>query len=135
VRRADKTQPIGWNPDLNDGVRMNIRPFVQAGILRKNPNIKWTKDRGGKRYTVSDGKLMLNLEEADEGGYIVTSSIDPELITEAETITEAFANARDAAKALKQSRARLTRTWRSQLTDCQAAVRSGGCGEEPCHAS
>jgi hypothetical protein len=39
-------QPIGWNPDLNDGVRMNIRPFVEAGILRKNPNIKWTKDRG-----------------------------------------------------------------------------------------
>ena len=21
-------QPIGWNPDLNDGVRMNIRPFT-----------------------------------------------------------------------------------------------------------
>jgi hypothetical protein len=39
-------QAIGWNPDLNDGVRMNIRPFVEAGILRKVPNIKWTKDRG-----------------------------------------------------------------------------------------
>lgn len=39
-------QAIGWHPDLNDGVRMNIRPFLQAGILRKNPNIKWTKDRG-----------------------------------------------------------------------------------------
>ena len=39
-------QPIGWNPDLNDGVRLNIRPFMMAGILRKNPNIKWTKDRG-----------------------------------------------------------------------------------------
>jgi len=39
-------QPIGWNPDLNDGVRLNIRPFVTAGVLRKNPNIKWTKDRG-----------------------------------------------------------------------------------------
>ena len=63
----------------------------------------------GKRYTVSDGKLMLYLEEAEEGGYVVTSPIDPELITEAETITEAFANARDAAKALKQSRARLMR--------------------------
>ena len=41
-------QPIGWNPDLNDGVRMNIRPFVEAGVLRKNPNIKWTKDRGNE---------------------------------------------------------------------------------------
>ena len=25
---------------------MNIRPFIEAGILRKPPNIKWTKDRG-----------------------------------------------------------------------------------------
>jgi hypothetical protein len=39
-------QAIGWHPDLNDGVRMNIRPFMAARILRKNPNIKWTKDRG-----------------------------------------------------------------------------------------
>lgn len=47
-------QPIGWNPDLNDGVRLNIRPFMTArdmskkgaGILRAKPNIKWTKDRG-----------------------------------------------------------------------------------------
>ncbi len=63
----------------------------------------------GKRYTVSDGKLLLHLEEADEGGYVVTSLIDAELITEAETLAEAFANARDAAKVLKQSRARLMR--------------------------
>ena len=47
-------QPIGWNPDLNDGVRLNIRPFMSvrdvrkkgAGILRDKPNIKWSKDRG-----------------------------------------------------------------------------------------
>jgi hypothetical protein len=39
-------QAIGWHPDLNDGVRMNIRPFIEAGILRRTPNIKWTKDRG-----------------------------------------------------------------------------------------
>jgi len=47
-------QPIGWTPDLNDGVRLNIRPFIyardvskkDAGILRWKPNIKWTKDRG-----------------------------------------------------------------------------------------
>ncbi len=62
-----------------------------------------------KRYTVSDGKLVLNLEEAEEGGYIVTSPLNPELITQAETIEEAFANARDASKALRQSRAKLMR--------------------------
>jgi hypothetical protein len=47
-------QPIGWNPDINDGVRINIRPFVSvpdvkakgAGVLRVNPKIKWDKDRG-----------------------------------------------------------------------------------------
>lgn len=62
-----------------------------------------------RRYTVSDGKLVLNLEEAEEGGYVVTSPLDPELITEAETIEEAFSNAQDAAKALKRSRAKLMR--------------------------
>lgn len=43
-------QPIGWDPDLNDGVRLNIRPFVTAHVLRndKKPqlNISWDKDRG-----------------------------------------------------------------------------------------
>jgi antitoxin HicB len=62
-----------------------------------------------KHYTVSDGKLVLTLEAAEEGGYVVTSPLDPELITEAETIEEAFANARDAAQALKRSRVKLLR--------------------------
>ncbi|MFN3191485.1 MAG: Eco57I restriction-modification methylase domain-containing protein [Aureliella sp.] len=48
-------QPIGWHPDINDGVRMNIRPFMAddlpgvpkgAGVFRVKPKIKWTKDRG-----------------------------------------------------------------------------------------
>jgi hypothetical protein len=39
-------QPIGWEPDLNDGVRLNIRPFMEADVLRKKPNIKWSVDRG-----------------------------------------------------------------------------------------
>ena len=47
-------QPIGWNPDLNDGVRLNTRPFMSvpdvkkkgAGVLRDKPNVKWGKDRG-----------------------------------------------------------------------------------------
>ena len=39
-------QPIGWNPDLNDGVRPNIRPFVATGILRSRVNVNWKKDRG-----------------------------------------------------------------------------------------
>jgi hypothetical protein len=39
-------QPIGWDPDLNDGVRLNIRPFVEAGVLRSKPKIDWKTDRG-----------------------------------------------------------------------------------------
>jgi len=39
-------QPIGWEPDLNDGVRLNIRPFATADVLRKRPSIHWGKDRG-----------------------------------------------------------------------------------------
>ena len=61
----------------------------------------------GKRYTVSDGKLVLTLQEAEEGGYVVTSPLDPQLVTEAETIAEAFENARDALKGLKRVRAKL----------------------------
>jgi antitoxin HicB len=62
-----------------------------------------------KRSTVSDGKLVLTLEAAEEGGYVVTSPLDPELITQAETLEEAFANVRDAAQALKQARMKLLR--------------------------
>ncbi len=52
-------QPIGWEPDLDDGVRLNIRPFMIARamgfraanscILRSTPKIKWDKDRGKER--------------------------------------------------------------------------------------
>ncbi|MFG1285256.1 Eco57I restriction-modification methylase domain-containing protein [Xanthobacter autotrophicus] len=54
--KALHEQPIGWDPDVNDGVRMNIRPFMTARplgakakgacILRATPKIKWDKDRG-----------------------------------------------------------------------------------------
>lgn len=56
-------------------------------------------------YTISDGKLVLTLTEAEEGGYVVTSPMDPELITEAETIPEAFEMARDAMEGLRACRA------------------------------
>lgn len=41
-------QPLGWNPDLDDGVRLNIRPWVTAGVLREAApkGIKWGVDRG-----------------------------------------------------------------------------------------
>jgi predicted RNase H-like HicB family nuclease len=66
-------------------------------------------ERMAKTYTVSDGKLVLTLTVEPEGGYTVTSPFDPELITEAETVPEAFSNARDALGALAKSRAKLNR--------------------------
>jgi hypothetical protein len=56
-------QAIGWEPDVNDGVRINIRPFMAsdipgsrkgAGILRWKPNVKWNKDRGKEPYRSQD---------------------------------------------------------------------------------
>lgn len=52
--KAIENQPMGWEPDINDGVRLNIRPFLSvpdvakkgAGVLRDKPNINWNKDRG-----------------------------------------------------------------------------------------
>lgn len=58
------------------------------------------KGMRAKSYTVSDGHLMLVLTPAKEGGYVVTSPIDPELVTQAETVPEAFAMARDALRGL-----------------------------------
>ena len=85
-------QPTGWRPDLNDGVRMNIRPVMTvqqpggkkgAGVLRDKPNIKWTKDRGkdvesapwynlGPEYDGNPGDRIndhhLTLEEKQKAG-------------------------------------------------------------------
>jgi N-6 DNA Methylase len=50
-------QAVGWQPDMNDGVRLNIRPFMltsvgggkkECGLFRSHPgsSIKWGKDKG-----------------------------------------------------------------------------------------
>lgn len=40
-------QPLGWDPDLDDGVRQNIRPFIKAGVLTHDlSRILKDKDRG-----------------------------------------------------------------------------------------
>lgn len=52
--KSVEQQPIGWEPDINDGVRLNIRPFMSvpdirkkgSGVLRDKPGIDWKKDRG-----------------------------------------------------------------------------------------
>lgn len=41
-----EAQPMGWDPDLDDGVRLNIRPFIEAGVLSYAPNVHYRMDRG-----------------------------------------------------------------------------------------
>ena len=49
-----EAQPVGWSPNLNESVRLNIRHFMSvpdmgrkgAGVLLELPNINWSRDRG-----------------------------------------------------------------------------------------
>jgi hypothetical protein len=58
-------QPMGWEPDLNDGVRLNVRPFVTAGVLRAPFNVHWKKDRG-KNPDGSERHNDIHLSLADK---------------------------------------------------------------------
>ena len=79
-------QPLGWNPDINDGVRLNIRPFVLAkdmgrkgaGILRSIVDKTWTN---AKKPGVKDrGKEVESMRPRDEFPWFW--SCDPEKISE-----------------------------------------------------
>lgn len=53
------------------------------------------------------GELVLQLEPIEDGKFIVRSPLDPQLLTEADSIADAFASARDALASLEASRAKL----------------------------
>ena len=68
-------QPIGWQPDINDGVRLNIRPFMAedipggkkgAGVLRTKPKISWKKDRGKEVLKPAKRSKPSWLQDEDE---------------------------------------------------------------------
>src|SRR6266849_4336716 len=99
---------VGMN--YNSGTAHHFPPTPDLVPVEKTGIISTKKgERMKKAFTVTDWKLVLKLQPAEEGGYIVTSHLDPELITEAETLEEAFLNARDALRALRKSRAKLLR--------------------------
>jgi predicted RNase H-like HicB family nuclease len=58
--------------------------------------------------------MVLRLTEAKEGGFVVTSPLDPELVTQAESIGEAFENATDAARMLRLARVKLLARLKSK---------------------
>ncbi len=74
--KALAEQPLGWQPDMNDGVRLNIRPFVQADVLRCKLNIHWRSDPGKDtdrterlndlHYTLAEKRAAR--EERERGG-------------------------------------------------------------------
>jgi predicted RNase H-like HicB family nuclease len=67
-----------------------------------------------RRYQISDGKLVLTLEPDEDGWFVVTSPTDPAMITQARSIDEAFAMARDAFAALADSRSDTDR-WSAKV--------------------
>ncbi len=75
--KALHEQPIGWEPDIDDGVRLNIRPFLtarpwrarakKASILRVTPGLKKHAgaDRGGEPFREKDDYPWFWAEEHD----------------------------------------------------------------------
>ena len=73
--KAIHEQPIGWKPDINDGVRLNIRPFMSedipggkkgAGVLRTKPKVSWKKDRGKEVLKPAKRSKPSWLQDEDE---------------------------------------------------------------------
>ena len=68
-------QPIGWEPDLNDGVRLNIRPFVEAGVLAvavqhplaQGPWQEPRRHRTAQRHPPHAGREARSTEEGRPG--------------------------------------------------------------------
>lgn len=82
-----------------------------------------------RKYTVTDGKLVLILEPAEKGWYAVSSPFEPGLNTQAKTLEEAFVMAYDAQKCLQSARTESTR--RSAAVSPKRARRSPVAANTP----
>ncbi|MFW6335855.1 MAG: type II toxin-antitoxin system HicB family antitoxin [Phycisphaeraceae bacterium] len=70
-----------------------------------------------QQFTVSNGDLILTLTVAGDGYYAVESPMDPQLITQARSIEEAFEMAYDAIEGLRETRAQ----YRDAINKAMAA--------------
>ena len=77
---------------------------VRTGCITLG-EVEGTMTKKPTKYIVTDGEMVLTLEVAEEGGYTVTSPFMKGLVTEADTLEEAFEMARDAAAGLNEVRA------------------------------
>jgi hypothetical protein len=105
VRLATTSCPMArrvWTRVSDPGVPSRARVYPQSHAGLESVLV-------AKTYTASDGKLVLTLTPAEEGGFVVTSPLEPELVTQAESLDEAFEMARDAVRSLRASRTKLMR--------------------------
>ena len=67
------------------------------------------------KYTVTDGELVLVLErdEDDPKWFVVTSPFNPDVVTQARTLDEAFEMARDVIALFEEDRAAERKARRS----------------------
>ena len=71
----------------------------------------------------------MSLQPADGGWYAVTSPMDPQLVTQAKSIEEAFAMAYDARKSLADARRTLARQL-GLLASSSRALPSANAGSK-----
>ena len=74
-------------------------------------------------FVVSNGELVLHLEPDESGGYVVTSPFHPELVTEADTIEEAFVMAEDVIEGLAEAERKHPRASRNGKQPGQPATK------------
>ncbi len=87
-----------------------------------------TASKQMKSYTVTDGTLVLNLESDGGKWLVVTCPFDPELVTQARTIDEAFAMAYDAKKLLDACRMENTSVKQSTTGRSNVAEKNRATG-------
>jgi hypothetical protein len=68
--------------------------------------------------------MVLTLTPTKEGGYVVTSPLDLELITQTGTILEAFEMKGDTVRSLRVARAKLRQTIQSLEAECASSPSS-----------
>jgi hypothetical protein len=120
-------QPIGWEPDIDDGVRLNIRPFLTAKpknsgrrdgcILRVTPRVKKHAgaDRGAEPHREKEDFPWFWAEDDD-------------------VATGDFAGGQ-AFKGRRYSDFHYTRAFKQRARDAKAAAASGAAADRALKAS
>ena len=79
---------------MADGVTFRLVARYNAAMSDATP----------PKYTITDGTLVLDIYDAEEGGFAVQGTFDRALITQGDTLKEVFEMAHDAAEMLDASR-------------------------------